>query len=172
MGEKGDGHGGKCSISSLDLKRKGETLTLSKRVIDLIVYRSSYGKPQFQNCLNSKFNRRLEMFWKRKETKEGEKKLPGPKGIHDLARRYRVVEEKKDPNWVWQLKGVVRPAGEKKAFYCRVFSEAQVAQAGANGKDWTSLDDPPDLILWEGYFDKETNTVRHEKFVKPSNSPN
>ena len=112
------------------------------------------------------------MFWKRKETKEGEEKLPGPKGIHDLVGRYIVVEEKEDPNWVWQLKGVVRPAGKKKAFYCRVFSEAQVAQVGVNVKDWTSLDNHPDLILWEGYFDKETNTVRREKFVKLSTSSN
>ena len=50
--------------------------------------------------LNTKFNRRLEMFWKWKETKEREGKLPGPKGIHDLAGRYMVVEEKENPNWV------------------------------------------------------------------------
>ena len=112
------------------------------------------------------------MFWKRKETKEGEVKLPGPKEIPELAGRYMVVEEKKDPSWVWKLKGVVRPAGKEKAFYCRVFDEAQTAKAGVEVKDWTSLDDHPDLILWEGYFDKETNTVRHEKFAKPSNSPN
>ncbi len=112
------------------------------------------------------------MFWKRKETKEGELKLPGPKGIPDWVGRQMVVEEKEDPNWVWNLKGVVRPTEKKKAFYCRVFSESQVTQAGVNVKDWTSLDDHPDLILWEGYFDKETNTVCHEKFIKPSNSPN
>ena len=112
------------------------------------------------------------MFWKRKETKEGEEKLPGPKRIPDIVGRYMVVEQQKDPDWVWQLKGVVRPAGKKKAFQCRVFSEAQVAQAGVSVKDWTSLDDHPDQILWEGYCDKETNTVRHEKFIKPSNSPN
>jgi hypothetical protein len=114
----------------------------------------------------------MEMFWKRKETKEGEVKLPGPKGIPELAGRYMVVEEKKDPAWVWKLKGVVRPAGKKKAFYCRVFDEAQVAQAGVKVKDWTSLDEHPDFIFWEGYFDKETNTVRREKFVKLSTSSN
>ena len=105
------------------------------------------------------------MFWNRKPTKEGEMKLPGPKGIPDLVGSYIVVEMKKDPDWVWQLKGVVRPAGKKKTFYCRVFSEAQVAQAGVNVKDWTSLDGHPELILWEGYFDKQTNMVRQEKFV-------
>jgi hypothetical protein len=83
-----------------------------------------------------------------------------------------VVEEKKDPSWVWKLKGVVRPAGKKKAFYCRVFDETQTAKAGVEVKDWTSLDEHPDFILWEGYFDKETNTVRREKFVNLSTSSN
>ena len=112
------------------------------------------------------------MFWKRKETKEGEEKLPGPKGIPQMVGTYMVVEEKKNPEGVWQLKGVVRPTEKKTAFYCRVFSEVQVAQVGVKVKDWTSLDEHPDLILWEGYFDKKTNTVRREKFIKPSNSSN
>ena len=110
------------------------------------------------------------MFWKRKETREGEVRLPGPKEIPELVGRYLVVEEKKNPDWVWKLKGVVRPAGKEKAFYCRVFDEAQVAKAGVKVIDWTSLDEHPELILWDGYFDKETNMARPEKFVKPSNS--
>jgi hypothetical protein len=108
------------------------------------------------------------MFWKRKGTKEGEQKLPGPKAIPDLAGRHMVVEEKKDPNWVWNLKGVVRPTEKKKAFYCRVFNESQAEQAGVKVKDWSSLDEHASLILWEGYLDTETNTVRSEKFAKPS----
>jgi hypothetical protein len=28
------------------------------------------------------------------------------------------------------------------------------------------------VILWEGYFDEETNTVCREKFAKPSSSSN
>ena len=112
------------------------------------------------------------MFWKSKETKEGEAKLPGPKGIPNLVGMGLVVQEKKDPDWVWQLKGVVRPAEKKKAFYCRVFSETQVEQAGVKVKNWSSLDDHSDLILWEGFFDEETNNVRHEKYVKLNNPPN
>ena len=123
----------------------------------------------------SKFNKRDkrdEMFWNRKQAQEGEERLPGPKGRPGPVGSYMVVQMKKDPDWVWQLKGVVRPAGKKKTFYCRIFSDAQVAQAGLKVKDWTSLDGHPELILWEGYFDKQTNTVRDEKFVKPPNSPN
>ena len=110
------------------------------------------------------------MFWNRKQTKEGEMKLSGPKEIPELAGRYMVVQEKKDPDWVWKLKSVVRPASKNKTFYCRVFDESQVAREGLKVKDWTSLDERPELILWEGTFDKETNTARPEKFVKPSNS--
>jgi hypothetical protein len=112
------------------------------------------------------------MFWNRKQAQEREERLPGPKGIPGPVGSYMVVKMKKDPDWVWQLKGVVRPGGEKKTFYCRVFNEVQVAQTGVKVKDWTSLDDHPALILWEGYFDEKTNTVRDEKFVKDSNSPN
>jgi hypothetical protein len=83
-----------------------------------------------------------------------------------------VVEEKQDPDVVWNLKGVLRPTEKKKAFYCRVFSEAQAAQAGVKVKNWHSLDDHSALILWEGYFDAETNTARREKFVEPSSSSN
>jgi len=114
---------------------------------------------------------RNELFWNRKQAHEGKERLPGPKGIPGPVGRYMVVQMKKDPDWVWRLKGVVRPAGEKKTFYCRVFSEAQVAQAGVKVKDWASLDDHPALILWEGYFDEKTNEVRNEKFVQDSNSP-
>ena len=103
----------------------------------------------------------------RKQAQEGEERFPGPEGIPIPVGSYMVVQMKKDPNWVWQLKGVVRPAGKKESFYCRVFNNAEVAEAGLKLKDWTSLDGHPELILWEGYFDKETNTVRAEKFVKP-----
>ena len=112
------------------------------------------------------------MFWKRKETKEGEVKLSGPKGMPDLVGRHMVLVEKIDPNWVWNLKGVVRPGGKEEAFYCRVFNPAQATKAGVKVEDWTSLDDHPDLIIWEGFFDKETKTVRREKFANPSSSSN
>ena len=110
------------------------------------------------------------MFWKRGKAKEDELQLPGPTNIPEIAARHMIAEEKKDPDWVWKLKGVVRPAGKMKAFYCRVFDAAQAAQAGVKVKDWSSLDEHAELILWEGYFDKGTNEGRREKFAKPFSS--
>ena len=106
------------------------------------------------------------LFWKRKATKEEEIKLPGPKNIPDLAARYMVVKMNKDSDWVWKLKGVIQPTGKKTAFYCRVFDETRTREANVNVENWTSLDEHPELILWEGYIDKETNDARLEKFVK------
>lgn len=105
------------------------------------------------------------MFWKRRS---GETKMPGPKEIDQLVGMHMVVDMKKDPDWVWTLKNIKQPVG-KKDFYCRVFSDAQATKAGVVVKDWTSLDEHPELVLWEGYVDKSTNDVREEKFVKPSN---
>jgi hypothetical protein len=106
-------------------------------------------------------------FWKNEKTEAGEERLPGPKGIPFEVGRHLVVEENKDANLVWKLKGLVRPTKKKKAFYCRVFDETKAAQAGVKVKDWNSLDEHLDLIFWEGSFDKETNMARTETFVKP-----
>ena len=108
------------------------------------------------------------MFWNRKKTEGGIGRLSGPGELPQLVGAHLVVQEKKDPDWVWKLKGVVRPTGKKKAFYCRVFNETEAAQAGVKVKDWNSLNEHSALILWEGYFDRETNTVRSEKFAEPS----
>lgn len=103
-------------------------------------------------------------FWKREKVKPGEEKLAGPKDIPELLGRYMAVEMKQDPNRVWSLKGVVRQVGNKE-FYGRVFDKAQAAKAGVQVKNWASLDDHPELILLEGYFNKETNTARAEKYA-------
>ncbi len=98
----------------------------------------------------------------------GEEKLSGPKEVPELVGRYMVLQMKKDPNWVWKsVKGVVRPVvGNKKAFYCRCFEDSQVAQAGLKIKDWTSMDTHPELVIWEGYFNKDTLEVRPDKFAQ------
>ena len=105
-------------------------------------------------------------FWESEKTNDGEVRLPGPQSIPDLVARYLVTEEKKEPDWAWNLKAIVRPTEKKDAFYCRVFSSVDAAQAGVKVINWTSLDGHPDLVLWEGYFDKATNKVHREKYAK------
>ena len=111
------------------------------------------------------------MFWKKmfckkkpaveEPSKPKVKKLPKPKDIPELVGRYLIRQMKKDPDWVWKLKGVVRQRSEgKDAFDFRVFDEAQVAAKKVAIKDYTSLDEHPDLILYQGRFDKKSGEVQ------------
>ena len=105
------------------------------------------------------------MFWKKRPA-TGEpsqpkvEKLPGLKGMPAPVGMHLVVALKQNPDWVWQLKSLVRPRPESKdAFDFRVFSSAKVAAREVTVKDYTSLDEHPDLILYEGWFNKRTHQV-------------
>jgi len=106
------------------------------------------------------------MFWKKKPVTEGQakakvEKLPEPKEIPELVGRHLVTQMNKDPDWVWKLKSVVRKRPEDKgAFDVRVFDETLAAQKAVKVEDWTTLDEHPDLILFEGWFDK--NSMKSE----------
>jgi hypothetical protein len=104
-------------------------------------------------------------FWK-KEPVAGEpsqakgEKLPGPKDIPEPVGRNLVVKLGKDPDWVWSLKGVVRRRPEgKHAYDVRVFDMNNAAAKKVRIKNYTSLDGHPELILFEGWFDKKTMQV-------------
>jgi len=107
-------------------------------------------------------------FWERK-TDAGKpsgakvQKLSKPKNIPEPVGRYLVVKLGKNPDWVWNLKGAVRPRPEGKDRYdVRIFDLAKVAQKSVTVKDYTSLDEHPELILYEGWFDKKTLKVEIE----------
>jgi len=113
-----------------------------------------------------------EMFWEKwkKKPASGEpskpktEKLPGPRSIEELVGRHMIVDLKLDPDWIWQLRSVVRRrTGGPHRFDFRVFSGTQVAAKKMEVKDYTSLDDYPDLILYQGWFDKVSMEVHFEE---------
>jgi len=74
---------------------------------------------------------------------------------------YLIRELKQNANWVWKLKAVVRPRPESKdAFDFRVFDQAQAAAGKVKVKDYNSLNEHPDLILYQGRFDKKSGEVQ------------
>ena len=102
------------------------------------------------------------MFWNKKNNG-----LPPPKSIPDAVGRYLVVNQGKNPNWVWNLKAVLRPKGDDKdSFDVRVFDQARMAGQTVKIKDYTSLDEHPDLILFEGCFNNRTFEVKLESKTK------
>ena len=113
-------------------------------------------------------------FWEKKE--EGTApagsapiKNPGPKRIHESVGRFLVVRLQADPDWVWNLKEVERQRPDAKtAFDVRVFDERMAASKNIIIKNYSSLDAHPDLILYEGWFDKKTMKVQIEDKKAPA----
>ena len=106
------------------------------------------------------------MFWKKKAvTSEPKvKKLPGPKYMPDIEGGHLVTDYKQNPDYIWKLKAVVRPRQESKnAFDCRVFDDVEAATKSIKIENYTSLDEHPELILFEGWFDNESRQLHLEK---------
>ena len=95
----------------------------------------------------------------KKNNPDGSEKLPGPKRIPDPIGQSLVVTFKEDPNWAWSLKAVMKPDGNKESFFIRMFSDSMAGSAKVAVKDYHSLDEHPELILYEGIYDKENKRV-------------
>jgi len=91
------------------------------------------------------------MFWKKDKNA-----LPGPKGLPNPVGRDIVTILGGDPDRVWnQFKAVIRPREEKQdTFDVRVFDEGQASSQRITVKDYNSLTDHPELILYEGWYTK------------------
>lgn len=107
------------------------------------------------------------MFWRKKEAAGSAflqaEKLSSPKHIEELVGRHLVVALKKDPDWVWQLQNVLRQRTEgKRMFDFRVFDKTQVQQRKVEVTNWATFDQYPELILYQGWFDKDSMEVHLE----------
>jgi hypothetical protein len=97
------------------------------------------------------------MFWKN----EGQaKKLPGPKSIPEMIGAYLVRNENISPDLVWNLKAVILPlSDEKNVINIRVYADNETERNGVKVKNYHSLDDYPALVIFDGWYNKETNAV-------------
>lgn len=111
------------------------------------------------------------MLWGKKSVKQEAKKekLPGPKEIPGPVQSHLTIERKMDPDLVRLLKAVVRrsPKGEK-VFDIRIFDQGEAEAKKIQVKDYPSLDEHPDLIIYEGWFNEAAKQVElEEKKVIP-----
>ncbi len=108
------------------------------------------------------------MFWHKKSAKEEEKeeKLSGPRAIPGPVLNYLVAERKMDPDLVKLLKAVERKSTTDAGFNIRVFDDSEAMARKIQVKDYTSLDECPDLIIYEGWFDERAKQVKLEEKKK------
>jgi hypothetical protein len=87
-------------------------------------------------------------------------KLSGPRQIPGVVEKYLISEYKMDTDIVRILKSVIRrrPQAER-AFDCRIFDEAEAEANEVKINDYNTLNQYPDLILYEGWFDEDSKRV-------------
>ena len=105
------------------------------------------------------------MFWGKKSAKE-EGKLSGPKEIPGPVQTYLVAERKMHPDLVKLLKAVELKSATGATSNIRVFDNSEATAKKVQVKDYTSLDECPDLIIYEGWFDEGTKQVKLEEKKK------
>ncbi len=97
-------------------------------------------------------------FWEKNASGVKGTKLPRPEGMPNQVGRDLVVNKGEDADWVWGLKCAKRQREKKNDSYdFRVFDEADAAKKGISVRNYTSLDQAPELILFEGWYDKKNN---------------
>jgi hypothetical protein len=108
-------------------------------------------------------------FWKKNENGAAQgksQKLGKPREIPQEVGRYLVVAEKLDPDWVWSLMCVRRPRENSKSIFdIRIFSAESAAQKRVKVRDYVTLDNHMDLVLFAGWYNRETNKVELERLI-------
>jgi hypothetical protein len=111
-------------------------------------------------------------FWKKRLTQAEQRKaerLRKPQVLPQAVGRELIVQLGKNPDWVWGLKSVVRKSQRGKHRYnVRVFNQA--AAMGISVVNYSSLDDHPELILFEGWYDRKSWKADIKEMVKPEES--
>jgi hypothetical protein len=105
------------------------------------------------------------MFGSKKQGKE-EGKLSGPKLISESVLNYLVAERKMDPDLAKFLMAVEQKSKTGATFNIRVFDDSEAIAKKVQVKDYTSLDECPDLIIYEGWFDEGAKQVKLEEKKK------
>ncbi|MFH0914741.1 MAG: hypothetical protein V1849_05605 [Chloroflexota bacterium] len=100
------------------------------------------------------------MFW----GKKSEKELSGPKQIPGPVQHHLITQWKMAADLVPLLKAVVRKGGDgQTGLNIRVFDESEAMAKKVQVKDYTTLNEHPDLILYEGWFDEGSKQVKLEE---------
>ena len=87
-------------------------------------------------------------------------KLPKPKDIPQPLGQTLVLQRKLDPDWVWQLKCVVKPLSQApKRWEFRIYDDVKAREQGVAVKDFTSLDQHTKLILFYGWLDEKSKEM-------------
>ncbi len=108
------------------------------------------------------------MFWNKKP-KAGDVKQLGPAVIPDMVQRYLIAEKKVDASLVPLLKSVIQRGADARAAYSiRIYDESDAMARKIDVKNYLSLDQHPDLVLYDGSVNEAAKQVTLEEHRKVS----
>lgn len=91
-------------------------------------------------------------------------KLPGPKEIPEVVAKHLTEKMKMPSMYVQILRTVMYPdTASAGKFKIRIFDESETAVKKIKVQNYTTLDQYPNFILYEGWFDKKTKQVELEE---------
>ncbi len=106
------------------------------------------------------------MFWGKKSVK-GEEKMRRPQAVPVPVQKHLVAEWKLPPDLLSLLKAVIRKsAAGATAFDIRVFDESEAMAGKVQVDDYTTLDEHPGLMLYEGRFNEASKQVELQEKKK------
>jgi len=136
---------------------------LTKSAVLLRLHIAYRGSAPFVFALFARAKGGTKMFWGKKSVKE-EEKHSGPRAIPELVQKHLVAEWKMDPVLVKLLKAVaLKSATKETGLNIRVFDDSEAIAKKVQVNDYTSLDERPDLIIYDGWFDEESKQVKLEE---------
>ena len=92
-----------------------------------------------------------------------QEKLPGPKDIPQPIGQSLVINHKKEPDWVWNLKAVTRSySDDPNLMEFRVYDSGEVSSHGVVVKNFNSFEAHPELVLYSGMLNKKTKFLDME----------
>ncbi|MCX7966671.1 MAG: hypothetical protein N2596_08615 [Syntrophorhabdaceae bacterium] len=103
------------------------------------------------------------MFWFKKSI-EKKGKLSKPEELPSIVQNYLANEKKIDANIVTLLRMVkIKDDTEEGLFHIRIFDNSDALAKDIEVHNYRSLDDHPDLIIFEGVFNQKTKDVNLEQ---------
>lgn len=105
-------------------------------------------------------------FWKKNTPAQDSgnsniEKVSRPKEMMEQLGMYLVTKLRKSPDWVWSLKVVERThTTSKHVSEFRVYDPAMTIERDVVIKNFYSLDQNPELILFEGSMDKKNKQIQ------------
>jgi hypothetical protein len=86
--------------------------------------------------------------------------LPKPKELHQRVGIYLITQLRLDPDYAWTLMQANSPVADSRHLVnFRIYDPLEAQNRGVTVRDYRSLDNHPELVLYSGSLNKKAGAV-------------